>query len=67
MNKLFISLLSLLFVGCASQSDLDALRNDLSETHLLATNAQQTALNAAQCCITNRQSLDKMYNRLMAK
>lgn len=68
MNRFMIILALVLgMVGCASQSDLEALRNDVTENHALAMGAQQTASNAAQCCLANRQAMDKMYSRLMTK
>ncbi len=54
-------------VGCASRSDLQALRDDLVEVHSMAEGANQTALNAAQCCVNNRQTINRMYEKLMTK
>lgn len=51
---------SLLMIGCASQSDLDDVRQT-------AENAQRTASDAAECCALNAQKVDRMYQRLMAK
>ena len=49
-----------LTVGCASQSELDAVRQT-------AENAQRTASDAAECCALNAQKVDRMYQKLMAK
>lgn len=51
---------SLLMIGCASQSDLDDVRQT-------AENAQRTASSAAECCALNGQKVDRMYQKLMAK
>ena len=49
-----------LMAGCASQSELDQVRQT-------AENAQRTASDAAQCCDLNSQKVDRMYQKLMAK
>lgn len=51
---------AVMMVGCASQSELDEVRQT-------AENAQRTADNAAECCATNSQKVNRMYQKLMAK
>ena len=61
VTKLFALLMVAgLTVGCASQSELDAVRQT-------AENAQRTASDAAECCALNAQKVDRMYQKLMAK
>lgn len=58
---LFVTLTAFsLMVGCASQSELDDVRQT-------AENAQRTASDAAECCALNAQKVDRMYQKLMAK
>ena len=51
---------AIMMIGCASQSELDAVRQTVE-------NAQRTASDAAQCCDLNSQKVDRMYQKLMAK
>jgi hypothetical protein len=68
MKTTLISVLAaMVLVGCASQSDLEALRADVVEVHNMAEGANQTALEARQCCADNRQTIDRMYQKLMIK
>ena len=58
---LTVMLISTMFmIGCASQSELDDVRQT-------AENAQRTASSAAECCALNGQKVDRMYQKLMAK
>ena len=49
-----------MMVGCASQNELEAVRQT-------AENAQRTASSASECCDLNSQKVDRMYQKLMAK
>lgn len=70
MNKLIsISciVISTFLVGCASNNDLAEVREMTINAQKSADNAQETATNASKCCEANRQSLDRMYQKLMTK
>lgn len=60
-TTLLVTLLASMFMfGCASQSELDQVRQT-------AENAQRTASDAAECCAMTTQKVDRMYQKLMAK
>jgi hypothetical protein len=60
-------LLSSLIVGCASKSELEEVRALAVGAQQSADNAQATASNASKCCEMNRQSLERMYQKVMGK
>lgn len=73
MSKINVGILvtslvaSSFLIGCASQSDLESVRELAVNAQNSADNAQNTATNASKCCEANRQSLERMYQKLMTK
>lgn len=61
MKTLFATVIaSVVMFGCASQSDLDEVRE-------LANQANNTAAGAAQCCELAHSKIDRMYTKIMTK
>lgn len=61
MKTLFAAVVaSVVLFGCASQSELDEVRE-------LATQANNTAAGAAQCCEQAHEKIDRMYTKIMTK
>lgn len=61
MKTLFATVIaSVVLFGCASQSDLDEIRE-------LATRANNTAAGAVQCCELAHEKIDRMYIKIMTK
>lgn len=60
-------LFSSLIIGCASSKDLEEVRQLALDAQQSADNAQNTASNASKCCEMNRQSLERMYQKIMGK
>jgi hypothetical protein len=60
-------LFSSFLIGCASQSDLEEVKQLALDAQQSADNAQNTASSAAKCCEMNRQEISRMYQKVMGK
>ncbi len=60
MKVLMVSLVALMFVGCASKSDLEEVR-------VIAEQAKNTAGGAVQCCELAHEKIDRLYVKIMSK
>jgi hypothetical protein len=58
------TILALAMAGCASQSDLEAVRAQAAADNAAT---RDIAVQAQQCCETNSLKLDRMYQKLMSK
>ena len=54
-------------ISCASQSELENVRQLALDAQLSASNAQNTASNASQQTEMNRIALERMYQKIFAK
>ena len=65
-----VSLLALvagLTVGCASTSDLAAVKKDADEAKAMARQAMDSANAANACCQANEEKLNRMFKKSMYK
>lgn len=54
-------------ISCASQSELENVRQLALDAQLAASNAQNTASNASQQSEMNRIAIERMFQKIMGK
>lgn len=62
-----LALIAGLTVGCASTSDLAAVKKDADEAKALARQALDSANAANACCQANEEKLNRMFKKSMYK
>lgn len=54
-------------IGCATKSEVEAVRQLALDAQLAASNAQNTASNASQQTEMNRIAIERMFQKIMGK
>lgn len=62
-----LALIAGLTVGCASTSDLAAVKKDADEAKAMARQALDSANAANACCQANEQKLNSVFKKSMYK
>lgn len=62
-----LALIAGLTVGCASTSDLAAVKKDADEAKAMARQAMDSANAANACCQANEEKLNRMFKKSMYK
>ena len=62
-----LALIAGLTVGCASTSDLAAVKKDADEAKAMARQAMDTANETRSCCTANEERLNRAYKKGMYK